>query len=79
MCDFVLFRNLSSNAIGGSLPSNWGWNNVFTQLQVITLDDNKLSGSLPSSYSNPNAFKSLIVLNMDRNNLSGAPVPATYM
>ncbi|CAL8471905.1 g11447 [Coccomyxa elongata] len=69
--------NLSSNAIGGSLPSNWGWNNVFTQLQVITLDDNKLSGSLPSSYSNPNAFKSLIVLNMDRNNLSGS-LPASW-
>ncbi|BDA47649.1 probable LRR receptor-like serine/threonine-protein kinase at N-terminal half [Coccomyxa sp. Obi] len=69
--------NLSSNAIGGSLPTNWGWNNVFTQLQVITLDDNNLSGSLPSSYSNPNAFKSLIVLNMDRNNLSGS-LPASW-
>ncbi len=69
-CD--LHRNLSSNAIGGSLPANWGWNNVFTQLQVITLDDNRLTGSLPSGYSNSNAFKSLIVLNLDRNNLTGA-------
>jgi hypothetical protein len=67
-----LCRNLSSNAIGGSLPANWGWNNVFTQLQVITLDDNNLTGSLPSGYSNANAFKSLIVLNLDRNNLTGA-------
>jgi len=68
----ALFRNLSSNAIEGSLPANWGWNNVFTQLQVVTLDNNRLSGSLPASYSNVNSFKSLIVLNLDRNNISGA-------
>lgn len=64
-------RNMSNNGITGGLPTNWGWNNVFTQLQILTLDHNGLSGSLPPTYNTPGSFKSLIVMNLDHNNLTG--------
>lgn len=68
----LLRRNLSSNGISGKLPNNWGWANVFTQLEVLTLDANALSGSIPGSYGTAGAFKSLLVMNLDHNKLSGA-------
>lgn len=67
---FLLCRNMSNNAISGSLPNNWAFPDVFTQLQIVTLDHNQLGGSLPGAYSR--GLKSLIVLNMDNNNFSGA-------
>jgi hypothetical protein len=66
---------MSNNAIAGSLPSNWGWNNVFTHLQIITLDYNRLSGSLPPSYSTRGCLTSLVALNLDHNNFTGACRP----
>ena len=65
-------RNLSSNAISGSLPSNWGWADTFPLLEVLTLDGNRLTGSLPPGYGTPGAFKALLVLNLDHNRLWGA-------
>ena len=64
-----LCRNMSNNAISGPLPANWGFGDVFTQLQIITLENNRLDGSLPASYSQ--GLKSLIVFNMGNNNFSG--------
>lgn len=52
------------------MPGNWGFGDVFTQLQIITLENNKLSGNLPTSYSQ--GLKSLIVLNLGSNDFSGA-------
>ena len=40
----VLRRNLSQNAIGGSLPLEWGWERSFIQLVTLTLDGNRLLG-----------------------------------
>ena len=62
-------RNMSNNAISGPLPTNWGYGNVFTQLQIVTLDNNQLNGSLPAVYNQ--GLRSLIVLNLDNNNFSG--------
>jgi len=63
-------RNMSKNAISGPLPANWGFGDVFTQLQIVTLDHNLLSGTLPETYSQ--GLKSLIVLNLENNNFTGA-------
>ena len=62
-------RNMSNNAISGPLPANWGFGDVFTQLQIITLENNKLSGNLPTSYNQ--GLKSLIVFNLGNNDFSG--------
>lgn len=62
-------RNMSNNAISGPLPTNWGYGSVFSQLQIVTLDNNQLNGSLPAVYSQ--GLRSLIVLNLDNNNFSG--------
>ena len=62
-------RNMSNNAISGPLPANWGFGDVFTQLQIITLENNRLDGTLPASYSQ--GLKSLIVVNIGNNNFSG--------
>ncbi len=61
---------MSKNAISGPLPANWGFGDVFTQLQIVTLDHNLLNGTLPETYSQ--GLKSLIVLNLDNNNFTGA-------
>ena len=63
-------RNMSNNAISGPLPTNWGYGDVLTQLQIITLEDNRLTGALPASFSQ--GLKSLIVLNVGSNSFSGA-------
>ena len=70
-------RNLSSNAISGSLPGNWGWADTFPLLEVLTLDGNRLTGSLPPGYGTAGAFKALLVLNLDHNRLWGARPPGS--
>ena len=64
-------RNMSHNALSGGLPANWGWDNVLTMLEVLTLDDNSLSGPLPAGFGSAGALKSLLVLNLDNNRLTG--------
>jgi hypothetical protein len=62
---------VSHNALSGALPANWGWNNVLTMLEVLTLDDNSFSGPLPPGFGSAGAFKSLLVLNLDNNRFTG--------
>ena len=66
-------RNVSGNALSGPLPTNWGWDNVLTLLEVLALDGNAFSGSIPTGFGTSGAFKSLLVLNLDGNNFSGRP------
>ena len=71
-------RNMSNNAISGPLPANWGFGDVFTQLQIITLENNRISGSLPASYGQ--GLKGLIVFNMGSNDFSGAQeLPCSFL
>ena len=62
---------MSGNALSGPLPTNWGWNNVLTLLEVLSLDGNALSGSIPAGFGTSGAFKSLLLLNLDGNKFSG--------
>lgn len=67
----MLSRNLSQNAIGGSLPPEWGWERSFIQLVTLTLDGNRLSGQLPETYGRPGAWEALQALVVDNNQLTG--------
>jgi len=65
-------RNLTGNAIGGSLPPEWGWESALIQLQTVSLEGNRLSGSLPETYGRPGAWAGLQALVLDNNQLTGA-------
>lgn len=70
-CCALFCRNLSQNAIGGSLPPEWGWERSFMQLVTLTLDGNRLSGQLPETYGRPGAWEALQALVVDNNQLTG--------
>ncbi len=65
-------RNLTGNAIAGSLPPEWGWESALIQLQTVSLEGNRLSGSLPETYGRPGAWAGLQALVLDNNQLTGA-------
>jgi hypothetical protein len=65
-------RNLTGNAIAGSLPPEWGWEQALIQLQTVSLEGNRLSGSLPETYGRPGAWAGLQALVLDNNQLTGA-------
>ncbi|KAK9839625.1 hypothetical protein WJX81_001514 [Elliptochloris bilobata] len=68
--------NMSRNAIGGSLPLEWGWERAFMQVATLTLDGNRLTGPLPETYGRPGAWEALQALVVDDNQLTGALPPA---
>ena len=65
--------NLSSNRVGGSLPSSWGnGKGSFDALASLSLTNNTLVGEIPASWGKEGALPSLAAFDAGRNTLSGS-------
>ena len=70
--------NLSSNRVGGSLPSSWGnGKGNFDSLASLSLTNNTLVGEIPASWGKDGALPSLAAFDAGKNTLSGS-LPASW-
>ena len=65
-------RDLSSNALTGTIPASWS--DGFHSLQMLDLHGNQLSGALPDSFGTAGALPSLNNLVLNNNQFSGESI-----